>query len=138
MRALKWTVALLVLLGTGGLGLYNGINDIGDGEPALQNSDAVAVLLYGICGLMAGLGLLLRKPWSLPFAYGWAAGCVYAASVASFAFHDPTFSEEGTVVGVVGAAIGALLICALAIWAVRSLSRGGLPTLQRERDIPTQ
>jgi hypothetical protein len=137
VQTTNWVVAMIVLLGTGALGVYDASSGIGTAASGLQRSVSIAVLTYGVLGLLAGGALALRKRSSLPLTYGWAAGAVYAASVASFAYSDPTFSREGTIPGVVGAAVGSLLLCGLVLWAVRiALRSDRLPRGAPARDIP--
>jgi hypothetical protein len=73
----------------------------------------------------------------VPLAITWSAAVVYAATVASFAFHDPTFSASGTVAGVSTAALGTIAICAWVIWSARRASRdANLPRGALSGDIP--
>lgn len=126
MRKAAWVLTIVLLLGTGALGLYNGVTELTQGATALQRSVTIAVLLYGVFGLVGGVGLGLRRRWSLTVAAAWAVAVVYAASVASFAFHDPTFSQSGTTAGVIGACVATALIGALVVWSTRSVTRSAL------------
>jgi predicted MFS family arabinose efflux permease len=137
MRTANWILATLVLLSSGGVGLYNSWNDLGESMTLLQRSVAIAVLVYGICGVAGGIALAFRKRASIPLAAGWSAGTVYAATVASFAFSDPTFSQGGTVIGVSVAAVATLAICAWVVWSARRSVRDvNLPRGVQDGDIP--
>lgn len=130
-------LAVLVLLGTGVVGLRDGLSELGAGATVLQNSVSGAVLIYGIFGLIAGIGVLARKRWGVFAVYPWAAGAVYAATVASFAFSDPTFAKNGTIAGVASAFVASLLIGWWAIWAAGTRVRdASLPPVPRAGDIP--
>lgn len=137
LRTANWALAVLVLLGTGAVGLYDGVTEIGTAETVLQNSVTGAVLIYGIFGLIAGVGVIVRKRWGVFAVYPWAAGAVYAATVASFAFSDPTFAKGETIAGVVSAFVASVLIGWWAAWAAGTRLRGAnLPPLPRPGDIP--
>ena len=100
-------------------GLYNFTNEFGDQTSALQASVYWGQLLYGILGLLGAVGLARRRPWCVTVTAAWGVASAYVASVASFAFHDPAFIEEGTVAGVVGAGVSVLAVSALVVWAAR-------------------
>jgi hypothetical protein len=137
MRKANWILATIVLLGTGVVGLINGPSDLPSAGSLLQRSVAIAVIVYGICGLAGGLALALRKRAAIPLAVGWSAGVVWAATIASFAFHDPTFSQGSTVVGVSSTAIATMAICAWMIWSARrTLHAVKLPQGAASGDIP--
>jgi hypothetical protein len=66
-------------------------------------------------------------------------GTVYAATVASFAFNDPTFSREGTVAAVSAAALGTIAVSAWVVWSARGATRArSLPRASESGDIPTR
>jgi predicted anti-sigma-YlaC factor YlaD len=48
---------------------------------------------------------------------------VYTATVASFAFHDPTFSQQGTLIGSASTFVATGAIAALIVWAARVAMR---------------
>lgn len=111
-------------------GLYNAVNELPHEESALQMSVGFAQLLYGLLGLMATVGFIRRRPWVVTITAAWGLAATYTASVASFAFHDPTFSEQGTIAGVLGACFSCLLMTALFVWFARVTVRSKLPTAQ--------
>ena len=137
MRKASWLLAITLLLVTGGIGLYNGSVEYATGATRLQRSVSVAGLLHGLFGVIAGLGLARRRPWSVYATAAWAVCTLYAASVASFAYHDPTFANTGTATGVTMAAVVVALIGALVVWAARVATRtSNLPRAPRSGDIP--
>jgi hypothetical protein len=123
MRKAAWILAIVLIGITGALGLYNGPRDLGDGVTPLQKSVSIAVTLYGVFGVTGAIGLARRRRWSVTVIAAWALAVMYAATIASFAFHDPAFSEEGTLAGVIGASVSTAVIGALMIWAARSGTR---------------
>lgn len=91
-RKAGWVVSILVMLGTGGVGVYDGLTEWGQGQGLAQKSVTAAVLLYGLLGLAAAVGTLLRRAWARPLAIGWAVCATYAASVAVLAFDNASVS----------------------------------------------
>jgi len=134
MRKAAWVLTFVLLFGTGALGIHNGVTEVTQGTNALQRSVSIAVMLYGVFGLAAGVGLALRRPWSLIVAAAWAVATVYAASVASFAYHDPTFSQSDTTTGVVAAFGGTALIGSFVVWVARFSTR--VPRPREHAHIP--
>ena len=123
MRKAAWILAIVVIGLTGLVGLYEGPRDIGGAETTLQKSVSIAVTLYGLFGVLGAIGLARRKPWSVPVVAAFALAVMYAATIASFAFHDPTISQEGTLAGVIGAGVSTAVFGALMVWAARSATR---------------
>jgi hypothetical protein len=123
MRKVGWVLAIGVLLLTGVLGLLNGVRELGDVHSGLQLTVTIGTLLYGVLGLVAGIGLARRRPWSVKASAAWAAVVTYVATVASFAYHDPTFSQTGTITGTVAACVSTALIGAGVVWAARVATR---------------
>src|SRR5688500_16682119 len=119
MRKAAWIIAIVVLLITGFLGLTNGIGELGDWTTPLQMSVTLGVLLYGVLGAVAGIGLIARRRWSATVATAWGIVVTYVATIASFAYHDPTVTESGTLVGVISAFVVTALIGVGVAWAAR-------------------
>jgi hypothetical protein len=119
MRKVPWILSVTLLLVTGVIGLRNARDDWNDPLTALQRTVIVGVALYGMLGIVGGVGLARRRPWSVTVAAAWAITVTYAATVASFAFNDPTFSREGTLAGVVGAFVACALIGVFVVWSAR-------------------
>ena len=107
---------------TGVLGLNNAMNELGDGETFLQRSVVYATAVYGVLGVAGFVGMLRRSRWAVSVAAAWAIAICYTASVASFAFHDPGFSEDGTIFSVLGAGVamtvfGWIVVRGAQLWA---------------------
>lgn len=122
VRRTGWMLAILVLLFTGLAGLSNAIREYGDARGAWQMSVHAAVALYGVCGVAAGVGLALKRRWSVLMAMAWAAGTIWAATVASVAY-SPGLSRGELVSAGVGAFMGSLLVAMLVVWAARVSTR---------------
>ena len=118
-RKAAWIVSILLLLNTGGLGLYNGLSELSDARTTLQRSVTVGVLLYGILGLLAAVALIVRKPVAVWFAAGWAVVITYVASAAALAYAD----AEASVGGAAAAGLGAALIGVFVVWCARAVTR---------------
>jgi len=127
MKRVARFLAVALLLVTGYQGISNGISELGEGTTGLQQSVTFAVLLYGVFGFLGAIGLIRRRSWSVTVAVVWAVAVAWAGAVASFAFHDPTLSQQGTLAGVAGAFVSIALVGAFVIWAARSASRVPLP-----------
>lgn len=112
-------IALLVLAGTGALGIYNGINELGLAQNTLQLSVTYGVLLYGVLGLASALGLLLYARWSRWTTLAWAATCTYVAGTAVLAYGGADATPRGAAVAYVAAAV----FTAAIVWATRSVTR---------------
>jgi len=98
------------------LGGMNGIDSIGDDGTVLQRSVGIASLIYSACGLLAGVGVLMKRAWSFPVAILWALVTTYTGSVASIAWAErgqPIFASFIT------ALILCVVICGLVVWGVR-------------------
>ncbi|HJQ19490.1 MAG TPA: hypothetical protein VJ867_04005 [Gemmatimonadaceae bacterium] len=114
-RRVVWIASALVLAGTGVIGLQNVFEEWSTAATLGQRSVQVAVALYGICGLVAAIGLVARKRWSVPVATAWAVATTYAATMAVIAYGGP----DANVIGIVSACLGAALIGALIVWGTR-------------------
>jgi len=101
------------------MGLYNAVNELPRAEGRLQLSVGVAQVLYGLLGVIATVGFIRRRPWVVTVSAAWGLAATYTAAVASFAFHDPSLSQEGTLAGVLGAGIACLVMTAIFVWFAR-------------------
>jgi hypothetical protein len=119
MKKTGWILAIAVLLVTAIAGLAEGISDLALAAPPLQRSVTLAVSLYGILGAFGAVGLMRKRPWVVPVTVAWSIPTVYAATVASFAFHDPTFEQQGTRTGTIASFITSAVIVVLVVWAAR-------------------
>ena len=134
MKKLAFLLSVLLLLTTAFLGISNGIRERDDALSGLQQSVWFAVSLYGVLGLLGAVGLIRRRPWTVTVTTAWAIACTYAGTVASFAYSDPTFSQQGTLAGVIGAFVGGALIGAFVVWTARSATR--VPQSAEHTHIP--
>jgi hypothetical protein len=125
LRTVAWLLAALVLLFTGVMGLYNGVTEWPGAATRWQQSVSLGVLLYGVLGLVAGIGLLLRRAWSVRWAIAWAVVVTYVAAAAVVAYGGEGFGPAA-VAGVATALIGWLVVAATR-HAVRPAIREPLP-----------
>ena len=128
LRAIARWVAVLLLGATTIAGAMNTVGGFESGQTGLQQSVAFAVALYSVLGALALVGLFRRRPWTVTVAVAWGIACTWAASVASFAFHDPTFSQQGTIAGVLGSGVACLLMTWFVVWVARYSTRPQIPT----------
>jgi hypothetical protein len=120
-------VATALLGLTGILGLMNGARELDTGLTGLQRSVSYAVLIYGVFGVVAAIGMVRRSPWVVSMVAVWTLASMWAGSVASFAFHDPGLEQPGTLVGVIASAAVILLIGAFVAWMARDAMRVSSP-----------
>ena len=128
-RKAVWIVAILLLLNTGLVGFYNGLNEFSDAHTPLQKSVTAGVFLYGIFGLSAAVALFVRHRWSVPLSIGWAVVVTYVATTASLAYAG----EDATIGAAISGGIGAGLIGVFVVWCARAVTR---PTIPHERPHP--
>jgi hypothetical protein len=120
-RTVGWALSALLLLGTGAVGIHNGINDLSGAATPLQYSVTVGVILYGVLGLAAGGLLVLRHRWSVWLAAAWTVVVTFVSSTAPLAYAG----SSATVVGAVFGGIGAALIGGAVVWAASAAVRSG-------------
>ena len=131
-------LAIALLAITGVVGLFKGVGEMGSAQTRLQQSVQIGVLLYGILGSVGAVGLTRRKSWSVVISAAWALVVTYVASVASFAFSDPTFLKSETLAGVMASGIVTALIGALVVWVARAATRDQrLPGTAESGHIPS-
>ena len=118
-RKVAWIVSILLLLNTGGIGVYNGITELADARTPLQKSVTLGVLLYGIFGLAAAIMLSARRLAAVWLTVVWAIVVTYVASTAALAYAG----TDATVGAAVGAGIGALLLGVGVVWCARVVTR---------------
>lgn len=124
MKRAGWVAAIVLLVVTGLSGLV---------ETAMPESDSpttgwqqlvwFSVALYGVLGILGGVGLARRRPWCVTVSAVWAMAVVCAATVASFAYSDPAFAQEGTLTGTIAAFVSTSVLGALIVWAARVATR---------------
>jgi hypothetical protein len=123
-RKAAWIVSILLLLNTGGLGVYNGVTELSGARTPLQQSVTLGVLIYGVLGLAAAAMLIARQPVSVWLSVAWTAVVTYVASTAALAYAG----DDATIGGAVAAGIGALLIGIGIVWCARAVTRTPRPT----------
>lgn len=123
-RKAAWIVSILLLLNTGGLGVYNGVTELSGARTPLQQSVTLGVLIYGVLGLAAAAMLIARRPVSVWLSAAWTAVVTYVASTAALAYAG----NDATIGGAVAAGIGALLIGIGIVWCARAVTRTPRPT----------
>ena len=104
-------------------GLANAMNELGRLDTFLQNTVAFADALWGVLGLFAAVGMWRRRPWTLTVTVAWAIAVTYTGTVASFAFHDPSLSQSGTLPGAIAACAALMAVTGLIVWAARVATR---------------
>ena len=110
-------VFILVMSALGGL---NGIDGLTDDGTLLQRSVPIASVIYAVCGLLAGVGVLLKRAWSFPMAILWALATTYTGSVASIAWAE---RGQPILMSFVMALLLCVVICGLVVWGVRIVVR---------------
>ena len=113
-RQIVWFLSVVILLGTGVLGVYNWFNDA-PGVTGLQKSVSAGVLIYGVLGIIAGTGLIARRKWSLWIAAAWGVVCTYVATAATWAYSPP----EAAKIGVIFAGLATAAIAVAVVWGTR-------------------
>lgn len=121
-RRAAWIFALLVLAGSGVLGLNNARREIFDARGFWQYSVQLAGAFYGMCGICAGVGLARRRSWSVRVAAAWGVFVVWAATVASVAY-TPDAPPVALLSGAAGAFVGSATLAILIVWATRAATR---------------
>jgi len=114
-RKAAWIVALLLLLNTGVLGVYDGLTELSDAHTPLQRSVTGGVLIYGILGLAAAVALFVRHRWAVPLSIAWGIVITYVASAAAPAYAG----DEATIGGTIAGGVGAGLIAVFVVWCAR-------------------
>ena len=112
-RVVAVVVSTAVLLGTGFIGLYNGITEWGDAVSLSERTVTGGVFLYGLLGVASGVGVLLRRAWSYKVALVWGAVVTAVAGGAVRVYGG------GSAGAVAAAAIATLAIAAVAVGLAR-------------------
>jgi hypothetical protein len=112
-RVLALVISTALLLGTGFIGLYNGITEWGDAVSLSERAVTGGVFLYGLLGLVSGVGVVLKRAWSYKVALLWGAVVTAVAGGAVCVYGG------GSAGAVAAAAIATLAIAALTVWLGR-------------------
>jgi hypothetical protein len=91
-RALPWLLAAAFLLSISVLGINNGIDELRDVDEktVLQQSVSISSVIYGLIGLAAGVGVLLRRRWGYFLSIAWGVVITYTGGMASHAYGETT------------------------------------------------
>lgn len=117
MRRVARALALLILLITGVLGLYNGVTERSGARSALQSSVTIGVLLYGLLGLASAYGVVRQRAWSVWSVTAWAVVVTYVSGTAALAYGG----DDVTMVTALASGLAGALIGAFVLWATADL-----------------
>jgi hypothetical protein len=111
-RILPWIFATAFLLSISLLGTYNGIGELRDGDATtvLQKSVSIGSLIYGLVGIAAAGGVLLRRRWGYFLSLAWGVVITYTGAMASHAYGETTAPVTAI------AALITALIAGFVIW----------------------
>jgi len=112
-RRLSLGTALIFLVGLGYVGLRNGLAEWSHADTAGQRLASVTEALYGLLGLVAGVGLVTRRTWTVPVVIAWAVSVTMTAGLAPV-----VWGGAGLWAGVAAAAATALIASGV-IWLAR-------------------
>jgi hypothetical protein len=110
LRTTGWILAMLALLATGALGIYNGLTEWGDATTGWQRAVTGGVVVYGVLGLLGGIGLARRRRWSYRLAIAWGFVVTFVASGAVLAYGGADASVGAAVSAGIGAAVVGILV----------------------------
>lgn len=132
LRKLGWLLAILMLLATGCIGIYNGTHEWADARTVLQQSVTGGVFLYGVVGLLAGIGLALRRRWSFPAAVVWGVIVTYVPGAAVIGYGGADTPTSAAIV----ASAGSALIAAFVVWVAHYSTRPLAPSPRHPEELP--
>ena len=112
-RYLCLGIALLFLVGLGYVGLRNGLAEWSHADSTGQRLASVTEALYGLLGLVAGVGLVTRRTWTVPVVVAWAVSVTMTAGLAPV-----VWGGAGLWAGVAAAA-ATILVALGVIWLAR-------------------
>ena len=101
------------------LGAQNGIAawTDGDAQTVLQHSVTVFSLIYGLLGIVAGVGVLLRRRWGYLLSIAWGVAITYTGGMASHAYGETTPLVTAV------AALATAVIAGFVIWLANLATR---------------
>lgn len=114
-----WILSVLVLVASGGLGLFNGVSELSDALTPFQRSVSTGVLIYGIFGVAGAVALIARRRSAVWLTAAWAIVVTFVASTAAHAYAG----EDATLVGAIAGGLGTALIGLGVVWCARSVTR---------------
>jgi len=119
-RKIAVWVSGLLLLTIGVLGVVNAVTEWSDWQTALQHSVIVASLLYGLSGIVAGIGVLMRRRWGFTFSVLCGLAATWAGTTASMAWAE---SGQPILSAVVFAAVACVLMMGAISWLAHFATR---------------
>jgi hypothetical protein len=114
-RSIARIVAILLLVATGGIGIYNGFDEWANPYSPFQRAVYCGVVLYGVLGLVGAYGLTRRRRWSRPIVIAWASTITFVSGTAAMAYGG----SEVTLGAAIAAGAGGALIGGFVVWAGR-------------------
>jgi hypothetical protein len=118
-RGIARIIAILLLVVTGGLGIYNGVMERTNSYNVFQRSVYAAVVLYGVLGLIGAYGSIRGRSWRNRFVIMWGVAITFVSSTAALAYGGP----EVSVAAAIASGLGGALIAVFVVWAVRAPER---------------
>lgn len=92
-------LALALLLFTGGAGIYNGVNELGDVETGLQAVVTAGVFAYGVFGLASFVVVVRRWRSAGWLVVPWGIALTLVATLAPLAYGGPDVPLVGALAG---------------------------------------
>lgn len=120
-----WIASLVLLLGIGATGIYNGVTEWGDGTTVWQHSVTVGVFVYGVLGLVSAYGLFRRRRWALRTVIAWAVVVSYVPGVAVMA----DGGDDAMLGSAIAASVASALIALGVIWTTNVMTRADQSTV---------
>ena len=108
MRTVAFWVSAVFLLFLGGSGLQSFFNDWELAGTLGQKATGMGQVLFGVCGLLAGVGAILKRTWAGPLTLAFAVLAGVTAGLASVAWGGSNLAT-GIASGGLGFLIGMLL-----------------------------
>lgn len=118
-RSIARAVAILMLAGTGVMGIYNGVDEWTNPYTPFQRAVWCGVVLYGVLGLLGVYGVIRRRRWSDRVVISWGVAITFVSGTAALAYAG----ADAMVVGAIAAFVGGALIAAFVAWAARAPAR---------------
>lgn len=119
LRLSAFVLAFAVLAGTGLIGVHGAFDEWRGARTFMQKTVTAGGGVYGGFGLMAVIGLVLRKKWSVRWAIAWGLAATYAGSVAVTVYGDAPNKVSATL----GALAMCLVVAAIVVWLTAVGSR---------------
>jgi len=108
MRTVAFWVSVVFLLFLGASGLQSFFGDWGLVSTLGQRLCSIGQVTYGSCGLLAGVGAILKRRWAGPAALAFAVSGGMTAGLASVAWGETNLAT-GIASGALGFLVGILL-----------------------------